>query len=364
MIEQTLSAHNPLLEDLWAFAKTETLLATFELGLFAAIVQTKTPQTVQDLANQLQVDPYGLKRLLSLLQTWGYVTLNSDRTTVFPTPQTIELLGSATQKAGWLAYATYIRQVQAAWGGLTSTLQHGTPTGSAFSLSEAEARFSHLNEGLRLLHEPLATDLFSVLASYLPAKTAETSLHCVDVGAGSGVWSLPFLKAYPQGSVTFLDYPSVLAQAENSTALAPFKRRMRLISCDFESSSLEWQTETIAPAQVVLIANVLRELSPEAQINLLKKAWQQVEQGGIIVVVEALANDASKPATPLVSTVADLHLLATSFSSTGCLIKTSLVQLCETTFESSGRIDFQWLQSDLFTGQGLSVLMIKRKVFD
>ncbi len=361
MIEQTLSTHNPLLEDLWAFAKTETLLATFELGLFAAIVQTETPQTVQDLANQLQVDPYGLKRLLSLLQTWGYVTLNSDKTTVVPTPQTIELLGSETQKSGWLAYATYIRQVQAAWGGLTSTLQHGTPTGSAFSLSEAEARFSHLNEGLRLLHEPLATALFSVLATYLPAGTAEPSLHCVDIGAGSGVWSLPFLKAYPQGSVTFLDYPSVLAQAENSSALAPFKSRMRLISCDFESSSLEWQIETIAPAQVVLIANVLRELSHEAQINLLKKAWQQVEQNGIIVIVEALATDASEPAMPLVSTVADLHLLATSFNSTGCLTKKSLTQLCETPFEHSGGvIDFNWLDLNSFKQQGLFACVIQK----
>ena len=358
MIEQTLSAHNPLLEDFWAFAKTETLLATFELGLFAAIVQTETPQTVQDLASQLQLDPFGLKRLLSLLQTWGYVSLNPDKTTVIATPQTRELLGSETQKSGWLAYATYIRQVQAAWGGLTSTLQHGTPTGSAFSLSEAEARFSHLNEGLRLLHEPLATALFCVLASYLPA---EASLHCVDVGAGSGVWSLPFLKAYPQATVTFLDYPSVLAQAENSSALVPFKHRMRLVSCDFESSSLEWQTETIAPAQVVFIANVLRELSHEAQLNLLKKAWQQVEQAGIIVVVEALANDASKPAISLVSTVADLHLLATSFNSTGCLTKEGLTQLCETAFEQSdGVIDFNWLELPLLQQQGLFACVIQK----
>jgi hypothetical protein len=272
----------------------------------------------------------------------------------------VALFNSEAHQAGWLAYATYIRQVQAAWGSLTTTLKQGTPTGTAFSLGEAEARFSNLNEGLRLFYEPLAEALFNALLPYLPMVGSQADLHCMDLGAGSGVWSVPFLKAFPQATVTCLDYPSVLAQAEASLALAPFKSRMRLIACDFESSNLDWQMETIVPAQVILIANVLKELSPESQLNLLKKSGQHLATGGVIVIIEILKEDNPQQSVPLVSIVADLHLLATSFSSIGCLTQTSLIQLCETAFEESGGIDFRWLELDSFRQQGLSVVIIQK----
>ena len=365
VIEQPLlPLRNPLLEDLWAFTKTETLLTAFELGLFNQLIasQADTPKTLQTLAKELHLEETSLKRLCNLLQTWGYVTINLEQTTVTPTPQTVALFGSEAHQAGWLAYATYIRQVQAAWGGLTTTLKQGTPTGTAFSLVEAEARFSNLNEGLRLLYEPLAETLFNALLPYMSMADSQAALHCVDVGSGSGVWSLPFLKAFPHATVTCLDYPSVLAQAEASTALAPFKDRMRLIACDFESTNLEWCMETITHAQVVLMANVLRELSQEGQLDLLKKAGLHLATGGVMVIIETLKEGTPQQGIPLVYTVTDLHLLATSFSSTGCLTKTALIQLCETAFEESAGIDLRWLDLEAFRQQGLSVVIIQKQL--
>ncbi|MCX5920468.1 MAG: methyltransferase [Candidatus Melainabacteria bacterium] len=359
MIAPPASANTPLLEDLWAFTKTETVLVAFELGLFKALIATPLP--IEGLANQVQIEPVALTRLLNLLQTWGYVTLQANQT-VSATQQTTHLFSSPEKQASWHAYATYIRQVQAAWGGLPSTIQQGTPTGSAFSLNEAEARFSNLNEGLLQLHAPLADALFTALLPYLPSHETNPTCHWLDVGAGSGVWSIPFLKAFPQGTVTFLDYPSILAQAEASTALAPFKNRMRLIACDFESTSVEWQPETIADATVVIMGNVLRELSHEGRVNLLKKAWHQLTEAGVLVIVETLT-DAKSTTVPLASTVADLHLLATSFNSTGCLTKASLTALCQSVLgATSGGIDLTWLTIDAMKQQGLAGVVIKKSI--
>ena len=55
MIAPPASANNPLLEDLWAFTKTETVLVAFELGLFKALIATPLP--IEGLANQLQIEP-------------------------------------------------------------------------------------------------------------------------------------------------------------------------------------------------------------------------------------------------------------------------------------------------------------------
>jgi ubiquinone/menaquinone biosynthesis C-methylase UbiE len=360
MIEETNSFTNPLLEDLWAFTKTETVLTAFELGLFQVLLPS-SHQSVDVLAKKLQIDPSALKRLLQLLQTWGYVSLQADDT-VMPSPQTMALFPTVESQSSWLAYATYIRQVQAAWRDLGATFKQGTPTGAAFSLGEAEARFSNLNEGLGLLHAPLADALFTALLPYLPCvESNQTAVHCLDVGAGSGVWSIPFLRAFDQAAVTFLDYPSVLAQAEASTVLAPFKSRMRLVACDFESTNLEWQPNAIAPATVVMIANVLKELSHEARINLLEKAWQQLAKGGVMVIVETL-NEPTQGGLPLVSTVANLHLLATSMSSTGCFTAESLSHLCETVLfkKSGGGIDLTWLAIEPLKLQGLSAMVIQK----
>jgi 2-polyprenyl-3-methyl-5-hydroxy-6-metoxy-1,4-benzoquinol methylase len=154
-------------------------------------------------------------------------------------------------------------------------------------------------------------------------------------------------------------------QTEQSTPLAPFVNRIRLIPCDFESNALHWETQAMEPAHVVLIANVLRELSHEGQANLLKNAWQHLAPGGIIAIVEILNLNDTPTSTayplPLVATVADCHLLATSFNSAGCLSATSLIQLCDQIVANSLGSTVAWLPIETLAQQGLSVLTVKKQ---
>jgi hypothetical protein len=322
-----------LLEDLWAFTKTDALLTALELGVFAQLLE-QPPLTIPALAEALSVETTALEKLLVFLSNMGYMQVHAATGVVTLTPQATGVFNNAVTVQAWQAYATYMRQVQAAWQTLPTTVQHGVPTGAAFGLTEAEARFSNLNEGLRVLHAPLATALLKALQPYLLA-TLNQSFHWMDIGAGSGVWSLPLLEAFPYGKATLVDLPAVLAQAEQSAVLQPFNHRIQFLSADCEAPQPFSSKQLSATAyDVIIIANILRELSQEARIRLLQNAVTMLAPTGTIIIVDVMATtgDTTESTSDAVSqstmvAASNVQLLTTSVTSSGTLTPQTLAVL-------------------------------------
>lgn len=333
MTHHQADGSHTLLEDLWAFTKTDALLTALELGVFTQLLN-QTNVSVTALANTLAVESTALEKLLMFLGNMSYVALQHTTGVVTLTPHAHHTFKNAASLQAWQAYATYLRQVQAAWQTLPTTVQHGVPTGAAFGLTEAEARFSNLNEGLRVLHAPLATELCTALQPYLSAITHNNTnypLRWLDVGAGSGVWSLPWFTQFPQGEATMVDLPAVLAQAEQSAALQPFKHRIHFLSADCESSHPFSGTHlTTTQYSVILVANLLRELSQEARVQLLKNLTALLAVNGIIVIVDIVLepkHTTTNGSQPLLVTASPVQLLTTSITSSGVLTSETLMAL-------------------------------------
>lgn len=332
MTHHQADGSHTLLEDLWAFTKTDALLTALELGVFTQLLN-QTNVSVTALANTLAVESTALEKLLMFLGNMGYVALQHATGIVTLTPHAHHTFKNAASLQAWQAYATYLRQVQAAWQTLPTTVQHGVPTGAAFGLTEAEARFSNLNEGLRVLHAPLATELCTALQPYLSAITHNNTnypLRWLDVGAGSGVWSLPWFTQFPQGEATMVDLPAVLAQAEQSAALQSFKHRIHFLSADCESSHPFSGTHlTTTQYPVILVANLLRELSQEARVQLLKNLTALLAVNGIIVIVDIVLEPerTTSSSEPLLVTASPVQLLTTSITSSGILTSETLTAL-------------------------------------
>jgi ubiquinone/menaquinone biosynthesis C-methylase UbiE len=131
--------------------------------------------------------------------------------------------------------------------------------------------------------------LFSDAASLLARQLDLHPQLVLDVGCGSGVWSLSIAAKSPQIKVTGLDFPKVL-QA--------FLKRAK-------SSGLENQIETLPgdmytvelPRErfdLIVIANVLRLESSDHAKKLVTRYASVLRPGGSLLIVDALAAGTSE----------------------------------------------------------------------
>ena len=126
-----------------------------------------------------------------------------------------------------------------------------------------------------------------VLAARLDLRGARSLL---DVGGGSGAFSIALCEANPRLRATVLDLPAVLAVADGTCAAAGHTDRISLLPGD--ATATEWP----GGQDVVLLSYLLSALDEEQIDVVLAKATASLEPGGLLVVHDfALDDDGDGP---------------------------------------------------------------------
>jgi len=150
---------------------------------------------------------------------------------------------------------------------------------------------------------------FTSAARALAPRLRRVGHEVLDVGCGSGVWSLALAEHDPNVHVTGLDFEAVLAVfTERARALGLDNRIATLTGDAHELSVVPGSYDT------VLFANVLR-LEPAERAKALLRRWAQaLRPGGAMVIIDALA--AGTPAAERARTLYALHLALRSARAT------------------------------------------------
>lgn len=171
------------------------------------------------------------------------------------------------------------------------------------SLLSLQEQFAHTTRVLRT-GEPMAwmdeslaqlERTYSTVAAHLGVLFADTAARLavqvggeperiLDIGCGSGVWSLALAAISPRTQVTGLDLPSVLSSFQERARQLGLSERVSLLPGDMSVIELpEGQFE------LVILANVLR-LEPELPAQqLVARAARALRPGGRMLIVDALA---------------------------------------------------------------------------
>lgn len=108
--------------------------------------------------------------------------------------------------------------------------------------------------------------------------------HLLDVGAGSGVYSLAALQAHPNLRVTAMDRPEVLKVVEEYAEAGGVRDRLTLLPGDMFKTPLP-------AADAILLSNVLHDWDiPECRA-LVDRCAQALNPGGRLLVHDAYLND-------------------------------------------------------------------------
>ena len=121
-----------------------------------------------------------------------------------------------------------------------------------------------------------------VLADRLDLADARALL---DVGGGSGAFSIAMCARHPRLRATVLDFPTVIDIARQFRSATPAGERIELLAGD--AVRIDWP-----PGQdVVLLSYLLSALGADEIRIVLGKAWHSLRPGGLLVVHDFMLDD-------------------------------------------------------------------------
>jgi len=254
--------------DLWGLAAATT--AAIESGLLLAMMQQDSASCL-DLASGLELDADACERVLDVLVAAGVSQRRGDGYGL-----SLELIEAHRGFPGGLAIPlSMFREVP-------SYLRAGQSFGAMDGdLEDRGASYRNTVTGLARLFEDAARSF----AQSFPGRPGSI----LDVGCGSGIWSLTLAEQNPESRVSGLDLPEVLP---NFVALAA----ERGLSDRIETLPGDMHEVRVAPASfdAILLANVVRLESADRTRALIERLAQGLRPGGQLIVLDALAGGTSE----------------------------------------------------------------------
>ncbi len=106
-------------------------------------------------------------------------------------------------------------------------------------------------------------------------------LRILDVGAGSAVWSLAMLRRDRSSTVTALDWPEVLAVAQQQAKAHQLEAQLRALAGDFHTIELPHSAFDVA-----ILANITHLETAEQNHGLFRKVHQALDTHGEALIID------------------------------------------------------------------------------
>lgn len=240
------------------------------IGLWGRL--NRTPKSLGGLAEDLGCSERGLRPLLHLLAATGLVRAESDG---------FRLAAGALRyvRKKWAsAYAAFPEIPE--YEGLEQAVRTGRPVRPPVEGSADEGAFF-------ATVVPTLFDLHLPDAQYLASQIPDSVQRVLDLGAGSGVWSLALAVQRPDVRVVAVDRPQVLDGVTRD-----FLLRHRVLE-QYELWPGDYHQVKIPEGgfDLVLLGHLLHADGWEGSRQLLARACSALRAGGYLAVAEIVASE-------------------------------------------------------------------------
>lgn len=206
---------------------------------------------------------------LGLLEKDGEGYRNSASASVFLVPGAPGDLSKAIR---------YNRDVYAAWGKLHDFVKTGRP------VEKPEVHLGEDPERTRAFVLSMHGRALGIGRAVIPGIDLKGRRQLLDVGGGPGTYSSLIAKQYPGIRCTVIDLPEVAKIADELIAGAGVSDRVKTIKGDYHT------VEFPGGNDAVIFFGVLHQESPEDIVALFRKAYDSLETGGIVYVMDMMTD--------------------------------------------------------------------------
>ncbi len=255
------------------FMESRILLSGAEIDVFTILV--KDSLSAEEICGKTGSDERALTILLDALAAMGFLVKEGER---YRCPQEVSALLGADAPGSILPMVLHTAHLWHRWSNLTA-LVHGT--GMQERREEVELRA--FIGAMHAIAAPLAP---RIVAAIDPGS----SRALLDVGGGSGTYTIAFLEASPQMKATLFDRPPVIEMARERLAEKGMLERVALVPGDFYRDDLPGGHD------LALLSAIIHQNSPRENLALFQKIYRALVSGGRIVIRDhVMSADRTRP---------------------------------------------------------------------
>jgi len=264
-------------ELVYSFQKSRILLTGFELDVFTNIEEAGITST--QLARKLQLNEHACDRLLNALTSLRFLTKQNQQ--FFNTADSFNFLSKkGPNYQGGLLHSNHLWNT---WSHLTEVVKTGTPAHS----SEINARGEDwLAAFISAMHDRAIKQA--------PQQLAEIHIAGVksilDVGGGSGAYSMEFINRKPEIEATVFDLPNVVPITNDFIDKEGFRGRIKTYIGDYTKDDLPEGFD------LVFLSAVIHSNPLETNQQLITKCFKALKSNGQIIIQDwIMNNDRTEP---------------------------------------------------------------------
>ncbi len=260
------------------FMASRVLLSGAELDLFTLL--TKKPLTAKEIAAATKTRLRGIVILLDALSALGFMVKKDGR---YHTGSSAAPLLSATAPDSILPMVLHMGTVWQNWSQITDIVLGKTTPGLETKGALAK---DNRNAFINAMHAVAVKVAPQVVAAINPGQAG----RLLDVGGGSGTYTLAVLSARPEMRATLFDLPPVIELARDRVQTADMADRVELVAGDF------YKDELPPGHDLALLSAIIHQNSYEQNEVLYGKIYRALVSGGRIVVRDhVMSTDRTQP---------------------------------------------------------------------
>ena len=291
----------------WAFLGAKALLSAVELGVFTTLAEG--PLDLETVGKRIGIAERGARDFLDALVALGLLDRDANGRYT-NTPEADQYLDrrKATYVGGGLEYLN--TRLYPHWNLLTTALRTGEPQSGTRATGNYPALYSD-PAMLETFVKGMAGGILQgakALAAKFPWQDYGS---VIDIGSAQGVLPVHIVQAHTHLSGGGFDLPPVQPLFESYVGEHGLSDRLRFYPGDFFADALP-------AADVLVMGRILHNWDLATKRMLLKKAYEALPAGGVLIVYERLIDDARRVnAASLLASLNMLIMTAGGFDFTG-----------------------------------------------
>ncbi len=263
---------NKIREFASSFQKSRILLSGFELDIFTNVDESGTSGT--QIANKLHLDEHACERLLNALVSLGFLTKQGQL--FYNTTESFTFLSKkSSEYLGGLMHSNHLWNT---WSNLTKVVKSGI---SAHPAEINERGDDWLFPFINAMHDRAKKQAPQQLANIDLSSVKST----LDIGGGSGAYSMEFVSKKPEIEATVFDLPNVVPITIKFLEIEGFSGKIKTCSGDYTMDDLPKGFD------LVFLSAIIHSNSFEINQNLIKKCFNSLNKNGRIVIQDWIMNN-------------------------------------------------------------------------
>ena len=260
------------------FMVSRVLLSGAELDIFGLVA--REPLTAEQIASARKADLRAMTILLDALSALGFLVKSGGR---YQTEPSAAGLLTARAPESILPMVLHMGAVWRNWSQITDIVLTRT---KARMRKDGALAGDNVKAFIGAMHVVASKMAPKVVAAVDPGPAR----RLIDVGGGSGTYTLAFLSAVPEMQATLFDLPQVIEMARERIEAAGLTHRVSLVPGDF------YRDEFPGGHDLAILSAIIHQNSPDQNKDLYAKIYRSLDAGGRIVVRDhVMSEDRTEP---------------------------------------------------------------------